>query len=175
MNQMISLVVQVWQRFKEIFKKTTTSMPDEGVMINKLPRANEPYKLSSSSRNKLEQCCGDLQLIVNELLHYMDISVIEGERGKEDQEKYYKQGTSNAKFGQSAHNCHPSMAIDIVPYPIPKLENGEWDSNSEEWDTMADIFKSIAKDKNIDITWGGDFKSIVDKPHFEITNWKSNI
>ena len=143
--------------------------------IGKFNRANEPYALSKASQERLDQCCDDLKSIVKELLHYMDVSVLEGERTKSDQEKYYKKGTSNAKFGQSPHNYHPSLAVDIIPYPVPKTSNGEWDNNSEIWDDMSMLVKEISKELGIDITWGGDFKSLVDKPHFEIANWKSLI
>lgn len=183
MNQVVSLVVLVWQKFKNYFVRDGRNFipshqelnGDKMKSIGKFNRANESYALSKTSQERLDQCCDDLKSVVNELLHYMDVSVLEGERTKADQEKYYKKGTSNAKFGQSPHNYHPSLAVDIIPYPVPKTSNGEWDNNSEIWNDMSMLVKEISKELGIDIIWGGDFKSLVDKPHFEIANWKSLI
>lgn len=184
MNLVELLVAQVWQKFKSYFKKdkvnnATSSdkleCEKEMKSIGNFNRANDPYALSKQSQMKLNQCCDEIKSVINELLHYMDVSILEGERTKADQEKYYQQGTSKAKFGQSAHNFHPSLAIDIIPYPVPKLPNGEWDNNSHVWNDMAMLVKEIANELHVPITWGGDFKSIVDKPHFEITNWKSRV
>lgn len=181
------LISQIWQEFQKILKKkkdiesvnvnNKISKKEETSMnsIGKYKRSLEPYKLSSTSKRKLNQCCEELQLIVNELLYYMDISVTEGTRSEKDQNKYYKQGTSRAKFGQSPHNYSPSYAIDIVPYPIPKTEDGNWDDNSPLWDDMAFLVSVISEDKDIDITWGGDFSTLVDKPHFELKNWKAKV
>ena len=135
-------------------------------------RQDKPYALSKTGQNKLEQAHLSLQEIVLELLHYKDITITCTVRTKEEQEEAFRKGNSKARYGQSAHNFNPSRAIDIVPYPIP-MKGNQWDNNSKEWDDVAELFLTIAKDKGIDITWGGNFKSIVDKPHFELTGWKS--
>lgn len=134
-------------------------------------RKDKPYNLSKTGKIRFNQAHKDLQDIVLELLHYKDISITCTVRTKAEQDEAYRKGTSKAKYGQSAHNFEPSRAIDIVPYPIP-MKNGQWDNNSKEWDDVAEIFLMIAKEKGISITWGGTFKSLVDKPHFELTNWK---
>ncbi|WP_261787233.1 M15 family metallopeptidase [Fusobacterium necrophorum] len=33
---------------------------------------------------------------------------------------------------------------------------------------MADHIKKVAKDMGLTITWGGDWKKLVDGPHFQI-------
>lgn len=143
--------------------------------IGAYKRLAKPYRFSKSSQERLDQCCEEIQKIINEVVYFMDITITEGSRTREQQEKYLKAGTSKAKFGQSAHNYTPSLAIDIVPYPVPVNKKGEWDSKSKKWDDLALIVKSIADEKGIRITWGGDFKSIVDKPHWELTDWKSRV
>jgi peptidoglycan L-alanyl-D-glutamate endopeptidase CwlK len=62
---------------------------------------------------------------------------------------------TNAKGGQSNHNF--GTAIDVVP-----IVNGKADWNSKDWNKIGELGKSIG------FAWGGDFKNLVDKPHFEM-------
>ena len=71
---------------------------------------------------------------------------------------------TNAKAGQSPHNYLPSLAIDVAFNVNGKLD---W---SAKWFTA---FSKYMKTSNI--SWGGDFKSIPDSPHYELTNFKSYI
>mgnify|MGYP003496591989 FL=1 len=64
---------------------------------------------------------------------------------------------TNAKPGQSKHNSLPSKAFDIAFNLHGRID----------WDPL--LFKDFADIvKPMGITWGGDFKSIKDRPHFEI-------
>lgn len=66
---------------------------------------------------------------------------------------------TNAKPGQSKHNALPSHAIDIwfkrggVLLDEPKL-----------WEQLV----KMIRDYDPGIKWGGLFRTVVDKPHFEI-------
>lgn len=79
---------------------------------------------------------------------------------------------TNAKGGQSIHNF--SMAFDIV---LLVDKDGDGNFESASWDTKADFDKNGKSDwmevtnyfKSKGFKWGGDFKSIVDPPHFEMT------
>lgn len=57
-------------------------------------------------------------------------------------------------------------AIDLYPYV-----NGAIDFNDKanRLTIIANHLKATAKRLGIKITWGGDFKSILDKPHFELS------
>lgn len=84
------------------------------------------------------------------------------------QEVYFKKRPkiTNAKGGQSPHNYYPSLAFDIA-----FLENKKLSYNPKYFKQFADIItKQYAH-----ITWGGNFKSLPDAPHFELTNWKGLI
>jgi len=140
--------------------------------IGRFERKETAYGLSKVGQARLAQLHPLLAQIVNEVLHYRDITITCSYRSRAEQDAAYVKGNSKAKFGQSAHNFLPSRAVDIIPYPIP-MKNGGWDNNSKEWDELAQLFLEIAKQKNILITWGGNWKSLVDKPHFELTNWKN--
>jgi peptidoglycan L-alanyl-D-glutamate endopeptidase CwlK len=79
-----------------------------------------------------------------------------------EQDELYAQGrtkagsiVTNAKGGQSNHNF--GTAIDVVP-----IVNGQLDWNSKDWAKIGEIGKSVG------FAWGGDWKGLVDKPHFEM-------
>lgn len=85
------------------------------------------------------------------------VIVTEGSRGRKKQEAAKAAGNSNAGFGKSFHNY--GMAFDIAfagkdPY-----------GSSHPWQAVGDLGKSMG------LRWGGDFKSIDDKPHFETGNY----
>jgi peptidoglycan L-alanyl-D-glutamate endopeptidase CwlK len=85
-------------------------------------------------------------------------------RNHREQEQLYAIGrnlpgkiVTNAKPGQSKHNTVPSKAFDIAFNFHGRID----------WDVL--LFKDFAAIiKPMGITWGGDFKSIKDMPHFEI-------
>jgi len=67
---------------------------------------------------------------------------------------------TNAKAGQSKHNSLPSLAFDVA-FKNP--------GGSLNWDVK--LFKLLAeklKQVEPNIIWGGDFRTFVDRPHFEI-------
>jgi hypothetical protein len=87
---------------------------------------------------------------------------------------------SHAKFGESAHNFTPSMAVDIVPWPI------DWE-DMERFGYLAGLMKGVALEMEIPLTWGNDWNNngvlvrndpkerLIDAPHFELRNWKELI
>lgn len=96
-----------------------------------------------------------------------------------EQEHLYSLGRSepgkiitNAKAGLSIHNY--GLAFDIV-FLIDKDKNGSFETIS--WDTKADLDHDTIADwkevsdyfKTQGWTWGGDWKSFPDYPHFEKT------
>lgn len=144
-------------------------------------RRENPYPLSKSGQERFSQLHPLLQKVVGEYLYYKDLSITEGHRSKEKQEQYKKSGASKASFGHSPHNYLPSLAVDIYPYPVPTiLKNGNKviDDNSKEWDIQAQLFLLIAKENGIEVEWGGSWKSLVDKPHFQLgsnNNWRKYL
>ena len=118
-------------------------------------------KFSNASHTKLATCAQELQLICDELIKEIDFVVLCGNRGEEEQNLAFASGRSKAKFPDSKHNTYPSKAVDLAPYPI------DWNDTARFKD-LAVRFKRIAKEKNIPINWGGDFKKLVDMPHFEL-------
>lgn len=72
---------------------------------------------------------------------------------------------TNAKGGQSLHNY--GLALDIV---LISGSSASWATTKDfDGDGQADWMEIVEIFKNHDWTWGGDFKSIKDTPHFEKT------
>ena len=72
---------------------------------------------------------------------------------------------TNAKGGESPHNFYPSLAFDIA-FVSGKVLDG----NSNNFRVFAEILLNKFRET---ITWGGNFKSLQDRPHFELKNWKN--
>ena len=124
-----------------------------------------------SSQDKLATCDPRLQKVFNEVIKYFDCTVIEGHRGEEAQNKAFAEGKSKLKYPQGKHNKTPSLAADVLPYPI------DWnDTNRMRY--FAGFVVGIAATMGIKIRWGGDWNqntelkdnSFNDLPHFELVD-----
>ena len=124
-----------------------------------------------SSQDKLATCDPRLQKVFNEVIKYFDCTVIEGHRGEEAQNKAFAEGKSKLKYPQSKHNKIPSLAADVLPYPI------DWnDTNRMRY--FAGFVVGIAATMGIKLRWGGDWNqntelkdnSFNDLPHFELVD-----
>jgi peptidoglycan L-alanyl-D-glutamate endopeptidase CwlK len=99
-------------------------------------------------------------------------------RSNVEQTSLYAQGRSkagkivtNAKAGQSAHNCVNSAgkpAARAFDFAI-KDETGklDWNAGGKRWVT------ALALGKSLGLVSGGDWK-IKDYPHFELPDWKND-
>lgn len=93
------------------------------------------------------------------------VDVHQGFRSFDEQDKLYKHGrttsgkiVTNAKAGDSLHNY--GLAGDVV-----FKMNGKWSwAEHLPWDLLGEVGKSLG------FVWGGDFKNIKDRPHFQYTN-----
>ena len=93
--------------------------------------------------------------MVDELLKYMDVSLISGHRDEREQSLYYY-GTpqrSKVRWPDSKHNTYPSLAVDMQPYPYPTNEN----DLRAALGYMAGLCYMIAKRNGFSIRWGGDW------------------
>lgn len=124
-------------------------------------------KFSARSLKNLEQCHPLLQLLMYEAIKVTDFSVICGFRGEKEQNEAYSRGNSKLKWPQSKHNQTPSLAVDIVPYPI------DW-NDERRFRTLGTVVKEIwaqlpeEKKEGWSLSWGGDWKTFKDFPHFEL-------
>ncbi len=127
------------------------------------------YKFSRRSLKELSTCHPELQRLFKEVIKEFDCSVLGGYRSDEEQEEFFRKGYSKLRGGQSKHNHHPSLAIDVAPYPI------DW-KNIERFIYFAGYVKGMSRQMGIKIRWGGDWdsdnfmkdQSFNDLPHFEL-------
>lgn len=152
-------------------------------------------KFSSRSRRALASAHKDLRLVFNTVIEQFDVTVLEGIRGKDRQNRLYEEGKSQVQWPNSAHNVravpHPprdgstlkeenkSLAVDVVPYPI------DWD-DTERFKHLGFYVLGLADALYswgaIDhrIRWGADWdrdltpvdrdpdESFFDSPHYEL-------
>jgi len=126
-------------------------------------------KFGTKSKKNLETCDERLQKVFNEVIKYVDCSVLEGHRSEERQNKLFKEGKTKVKYPNGRHNSSPSRAVDVTPYPV------DWDDR-ERQTLFAGFVIGIARSMDIRLRWGGDWdmdfqvmdNRFDDFPHFEI-------
>ena len=123
------------------------------------------------SRERLATCDERLQRVFNEVINYIDCSVLEGHRSEERQNKLYEEGKTKVRYPKGRHNAEPSRAVDVVPYPV------DWDDR-ERFHLFAGFVLGLAYSMDISLRWGGDSNQnfqvddnkFDDFPHFELLN-----
>ena len=140
-------------------------------------------KFGRTSKNNLQGCHVDLQLILNTAIKICDFKVIKGHRNEEKQNKAFKDLLSKLEWPNSKHNELPSKAADVIPYPLILNGKNVWkEENHIRFYHLAGIIQGIAyslywsgKITHL-IRWGGDFngnfdftdQSWHDLPHIEL-------
>lgn len=95
-----------------------------------------------------------LQVLVTRIRdEVVDISLLSGYRGPDEQNELYASGASTLPWPQSKHNKLPSQAVDIAPYPYPTYEPKLWGALGY----IAGRAMAIAKEEGFQIRWGGDW------------------
>lgn len=118
------------------------------------------------------------------------VRAFEFTRSTERQNELFDTGRSKARAGQSPHQIHTfkfkthrwcfesksqkedefvqdySAAVDII-----HATRG-WNLTKKEWDVVGAIGKEIARKRNIDIEWGGDWQ-FYDPAHWQLKSWKT--
>jgi peptidoglycan L-alanyl-D-glutamate endopeptidase CwlK len=128
---------------------------------------------SARSLGHLNSCHPDLVRLFTEVIKHYDCTVIEGQRSEERQRELVRTGKSHTMF--SRHLQSPSMAADVVPYPV------EWNRRGRErMRHFAGFVFGVASQLGIErLRWGGDWdgdvwtkrdglrdQSFMDLPHF---------
>lgn len=126
------------------------------------------YKFSKKSLERINNplFSPKLRLLMTESIKDspIDFTVLETVRTLEKQKEYIEKGTSKTLKSRHIPSCNKSglcEAIDIVPYPV------DW-NDTKRFDLLAEHIKKKAKELNIPIIWGGDWKTLIDKPHYEL-------
>ena len=123
------------------------------------------FKFSKRSYERMKDVHPDLIKVAELALKYstIDFGISEGLRSLETQKEYVNRGVSMTM--NSRHLT--GHAIDVYAYIGG---SARW-----EWPLYAEInraFDRAADELKIDITWGGDWTSFRDGPHYQLS-WGS--
>lgn len=111
---------------------------------------------------------------VREFLLYIEkrlpfeCSITDTMRTAEEQNILYKRKVTKCDGYTKKSNHQSGMAFDIVP------SKSLWNASNDEWlainECIERCWKEFCKLKgiNMSIGWGGQWKSFVDKPHYEV-------
>lgn len=111
-------------------------------------------KWSRKSKIVLDRLDPRLQVLVTRIRdEVVDISLISGYRGPDEQNELFEIGASTLRWPDSKHNKLPSIAVDLQPYPYPEYEPKLWGSLGY----IAGRAFAIAAEEGFRIRWGGDW------------------
>lgn len=128
-----------------------------------------PFAFGHRSRDRLSTCHPVLQRVMGMAIEAssIDFTVLCGHRSKDEQDAAFASGHSKLPWPWSKHNLFPSLAVDIAPYPIDWNDEARFIALSGEvkraWGAMTDAAK-----QRYDLSWGGDWVSFRDLPHWEL-------
>ena len=122
-----------------------------------------------SSQDKLSTCHQDLQRLFSAVVEKYDCTIVCGHRAEAEQNAAVKAGQSKLSWPNSKHTSSPSLAVDVVPYPI------DW-TELERFYHFAGFVYAMAAQLNIKVRWGGDWdgdlrfreEKFKDLPHWEL-------
>ena len=119
------------------------------------------FSLSEKSLHMLEGVHEDLAKVVKEAIKIttVDFGVTEGLRSVTRQKQLVKDGKSQTMLSRHL----TGHAVDLVAYV-----NGKVTWEGKYYDQIANAMLQAAAKLNIPIVWGGSWKTLVDKPHFEL-------
>jgi peptidoglycan L-alanyl-D-glutamate endopeptidase CwlK len=100
------------------------------------------------SKQRLKGVDARLVNVLNEVVKYFDITVIEGVRSQERQNELVAQGKSKTKFSKHI----TGLAVDIAPYPI------DWKAR-DDFHYLGGFVLGIATQMGVNVRWGGDWSS----------------
>ncbi|AXH50945.1 putative endolysin [Serratia phage Scapp] len=122
------------------------------------------WQFGARSEKRLEGVHPDLVRVVRRALQLSknDLTIGEGVRTLAQQQEYYRTGKT-----QTMNSRHlTGHAVDIWP-----LVDGAVSWDWKYYYPLAECMKQAAKELNVPIEWGGDWKTFKDGPHFQLP-WK---
>lgn len=127
-------------------------------------------QLTKTSQERLKTVDVKLSSIILAAIEQfnMNVQIAEGARSLEQQKENVKKGVSQTlKSKHIDTDLSDGLNVKAVDVAIIK-SNGKYSGDLKDYKNFADVVKKIAKEKNVKIVWGGDWKSLVDGPHFEL-------
>lgn len=104
------------------------------------------------------------------------VQILSGTRTYVEQDALFakRPRVTKARGGQSNHNF--GIAVDVGIFVNGKYYTGATRAQEKAYDDLAALIKAalgFSKGKERLLDWGGDWKSIVDKPHYELHTGKT--
>lgn len=129
---------------------------------------------SAASAASVAKAHPKMRAILNEAIKRIDFKVLDSTRGRTAQTKAFLTGHSKAKFGQSAHNYVPSIAVDLFPAPY------DW-NNGKVFADLYHVMMAVAKEQGTPLRSGLDWdmnglrpgdRDNWDGGHYELHPWR---
>lgn len=124
------------------------------------------YKLGTRSKLRLRNVHPKLRAVVERAIEITecDFTVLEGLRTEKRQKQLVASGAS-----RTMKSYHLKQATGYAH----AVDLGAWVGNHVRWDwplyhKIAEAMKQAAKELDVPLTWGGDWKSFKDGPHFQV-------
>ena len=134
------------------------------------------FRFSQRSRDRLRGVHPDLIQVMGLAITRspLDLTILEGPRSVETQEKNVASGASqtmNSKHLLTHHQCYNDhsgelmlcRAVDVAPY-VDGAVSWAW----PHYDVISPVIKQAASDLGIAVTWGGDWSTFRDGPHWQL-------
>jgi peptidoglycan L-alanyl-D-glutamate endopeptidase CwlK len=103
-------------------------------------------KFGKKSQERLRGVNSELVNVLFELVKIMDVTIIEGVRSQERQDRLVAEGKSKTKFSKHI----TGRAVDLAPYPI------DWEDR-DRFHYMGGMLRGIAHQMGVKVRWGGDW------------------
>jgi len=126
------------------------------------------FRLSQRSRNNLREVHPDLVAVTLLALYHLteiDFAITEGKRTMARQRELYAGGKSQTM--NSLHLIQPDgwvHAVDLAPWVNGAIPWDDWAA----FERVAKAMKAAAGMLGVEITWGGDWTTLKDGPHFQL-------
>ena len=105
-------------------------------------------RFGKRSRERLNGVDAKLVNVLNEVVKYFDITIIEGLRSQKRQDELVAEGKSKTKFGKHVLG----KAVDLAPYPI------DWKAR-DDFHLLGGFILGVASQMGVNVRWGGDWSS----------------
>lgn len=126
--------------------------------------------LTDTSLKRLENVEPVLVSIIKEAISRfaMNVQISEGSRSYEQQKKNVAKGVSQTM--KSKHldpdgtGPKKARAVDVAIIDA----GGKYVTDLKHYRVFANVVLQVAKEKGVKVVWGGNWKTLVDGPHFEL-------
>ena len=105
-------------------------------------------RFGKRSKERLRGVDAKLVNVLNEVVKYFDITIIEGLRSQKRQDELVAEGKSKTKFGKHVLG----KAVDIAPYPI------DWQAR-DDFHLLGGFVLGVASQMGVNVRWGGDWSA----------------